>query len=123
MAGLSPFETQRRSEWVQQMLRSAGSTFGHEDIAWRHRALLAIPEAGIEGQTLTTVELEDALIPLIGPATNLQSRNAAIKRGCAHGIIVEAGKKKPDGYHQHLRAYLIKGHMELVDGEHVPVFA
>ena len=121
MEGLSPFETQRRTEWVQRMLRSANSTFGHEDVAWRHRSLMAVAEAGLEGQTVTTSELEDALIPLIGPAPNHASRCAAVNKGCAYGIMAPAGKKKPDGYHQYIRAYLIKGHMELVDGQEVPV--
>lgn len=110
---LGIFETQRRSEWVQNMLEQAKRNFGHADLSWRRRALLAIPEAGIAGKTLTTVEMEDALIPLIGPAVDVASRSAIAKIGCKQGIMVETGTlRRPDGYPNSYREYRIIGHME-----------
>ena len=111
--GIGIFETQLRSEWVQNMLDQARNNFGQEDVTWRRRALLAIPAAGIEGKTLTTVEMEDALIPLIGPAHDRPSRAAMVIIGCKEGIMEETGTmRRPRGRGRALREYRITGHME-----------
>lgn len=116
------FETQRRSAWVQNMLDQARNNFGHEDITWRRRALMAIPDAGIEGKTLTTVEMEDALIPLIGPAHDRPSRAAMVIIGCKEGIMVETGTmRKPEGRRRSLREYHIIGHLERDGNSLIPV--
>ena len=107
------FETQRRSFWVQNMLEQVRNNFGHADVAWRRRALMAIPNAGIEGQTLTAHEMEDALIPLIGPAVDKASRAAMVVIGRKEGIMVETGTlRRPDGCIRSLREYHIIGHYD-----------
>jgi hypothetical protein len=95
------------------MLDQARNAFGHEDVTWRRRALMAIPAAGLEGQYLMTMEMEDALIPLIGPAHDRPSRAAMVKIGCQEGIMVETGNmRKPPGGRRTLREYHIIGHLD-----------
>lgn len=107
------FETQMRSDWVRQMLAQARNNFGHEDVAWRRRSLMALNAAGLEGQTLTTLEMEDALIPLIGPAVDGPSRAAMAVIGCKEGIMAEAGTlRRPEGHPRSYREYHILGHLD-----------
>lgn len=119
------FETQLRSDWVQHMIEVTKNNFGHEGVTWRRRALLAIPEAGLAGKTLTTLEMEDALIPLIGPAKDRPSRAAMVIIGCKEGIMEATGTwRRPEGSRRTLREYHIKGHMEMKDnGKMVSIVA
>ena len=114
------FETQRKSEWVQTMLQR--NNFGHREVSWRRRALLALGEAGVEGQCLTTMEMEDALIPLIGPATSIPTRSDMASIGCKAGILVkDPERRKTDRCVSAMNQYHIIGHMEVVGDKHVPV--
>ena len=114
------FATQHQSEWVQDMLRR--NVFGHQDVTWRRRALLAIPDAGIEGQTLTTMEMEDALIPLIGPAESSPARSEMASIGCKAGILIKMPeRRKTPACTVPLAQYHIIGHMRMVDDQHIPV--
>ena len=117
------FETQARSQWGMQMIQEGRNQFGHRDVTWRRRALLAIPDAGIAGKTLTTMEMEDALIPYIGPTPDKASRACMVSIGIEHGIIEATGTwRRPDGCRRKLREYRINGHMDLLDdGSMIPV--
>lgn len=109
--GLGIFATQTRSDMVQNMI--AASRFGHQEKTWKRRALIAIPDAGIEGLTLTTLEMEAALFPLIGKPRDRCARAAMVTDGCRIGIMREVDEKRqPEGYHQKLRAYEIIGHLD-----------
>ena len=110
---MSPFETQRISAWGKSLIDQGKNGFGHKDVTWKRRALMALPAAGIEGQTLTSVEIEDALIPVIGPAHDRPSRAAMVIIGCEEGVFVEAGTmRRPEGRQRSMPEYHIVGHLD-----------
>ena len=120
---LGIFETQRKSDWVQKMLIGAGSTFGHQDVTWRKRALLAFPEAGIEGMSLTSIEIERGVSHLIGMANNKESRSHMIRIGLKAGIIEPTDRphRKVEGVRTRMPIFKITGHMEIHENSLIPV--
>lgn len=111
MERIGIFETQRNSDWVQTMLQQ--NNFGHRDVVWRRRALMAIPTAGIEGQTLTTLEIEECLTPLIGPAPTKPERSMMAAAGCSLGVLRKTGTmRRPEGTHNLCAEYEIVGHLD-----------
>jgi len=114
MERLGIFETQRRSEWVQNMLVGAASTFGHEDITWRKRSLLAFDEAGVVGECLTSTEIEHRVSHLVGMANNKESRSNMMRIAQQAGIMEPTGDmRRPEGSRNSMPVYRITGHMEL----------
>lgn len=126
MAGhsLGIFATQARSKWGRTLIAQGKNDFGHKDVRWPCRALLAMSEAGIVGQTLTTLEIADAIIPFIGTTKSKSSRAAIAVIGIEEGVIEATGTwRRPEGHIRKLREYKIKGHMEIQDDGHmIPVF-
>lgn len=116
------FATQLATPWVQDLIAIAKNDFGYKELPWRKRAWLAIPEAGIEGQTLTTIQIEDALIPLIGPVTYGPERAKMVKIGLADGIIERTGElhRTPEA-RRSFPTYRITGHHEMIGDVAVPV--
>lgn len=122
MERLGIFETQRRHPAIQRMLALSGSTFGYKDVTWKKRALLAIPEAGIEGQELTSTQMEAAFAPLIGFANNKEARALMVILGREYGIMHGTGEKvRAEGSRCAMPTYKITGHLEMRDDEFVAV--
>ena len=122
MEGMSPFETQLQSQWVQGMLEQKRNDFGFHHLPWKRRSLMAIPRAGIEGKRLTPVEIEDVLAPYVGNVADRAERSQMIAIGVSAGIIEKANtKRRPPGARAAMQEYDIVGHMELQGEELVPI--
>lgn len=125
MAGLGIFDTQLNSNWVQGMLGIYHDNFGHNDLPWQRRALMALPEAELEGGRVTALEFEDYLMPIIGRPIHGGSRTYAMDIGIRLGIIKRTDSKrsiKGVCNNRFFHQYDIIGHLERDErGELYPV--
>jgi len=122
MEGLGIFATQARSQWVQKMLVGVESTFGHNDLKWADRALLAIPDAGLVGQELTSTEIEHGVSPLVGMAKFKEYRSRMVVHALKEGIMEPTGvKRRPEGSRNVMPTYRITGYMVMKEDGLVPV--
>ena len=87
MERLSPFETQKNSEWFREMALYAANDIGYHDKPWVTRALIALKPAGLVGKRITVNELRDALMPFVGKSPNIVAVNQAAQKGVRFGIM------------------------------------
>lgn len=121
MEKIGIFATQEMNPAIQKLLIGACSTFGHKDITWRKRALLAFDEADVVGECLTSTEIERKVAPLVGMANNKESRSNMMRIGQSAGIIEPTGDmRKPEGSRSCMPVYKITGYMAIEDGNLIP---
>lgn len=98
---MSPFETQKRSRWFENMQEQA--KYAHlitPSDDWSERAIKCIEPAGFCGAVVTAPQLTRELEPMIGPPPNRQAVNTVVRRlrrnGCARKL--DSVRKDPEDY-------------------------
>jgi hypothetical protein len=110
---LSPFETQRRSVWGQNLIEQGKHNFGHLGLSWQRRALLAFKHADLMGKKLTANEIHEAVSPFVGINTRRDGMSSVMQDAVRHGIIRPTGrKKKVEGIRNRYPEYEVIGYFE-----------
>lgn len=108
-SALGPFETQRRSRWVQRMLVGTSSDFGHENMPWFRRSMLAIAELNLEGKEVTSKYLQEQLADLVGYAPHKSHLSMLVKKSVDEGLLRPTGRKICLGVHHRYPSYIVVG--------------
>lgn len=103
------FETQRRSDWFQDMFLSVGNDIGHHEYTWGQRACMAFGVAGCEGKEMTAAEIHDTVAPYVGK--NKPQLAGMIHYGQTKGIIISTGEKLSYQGDKKYLAYDVVGHL------------
>lgn len=113
MSSLGPFATQRKSRWVSKMLTGIDSGFGHEDLSWANRAMLAIDGLDLAGQEVTANYLRDHLAPVVGFPPHKSHLGTLIRRGTETGLLRRTGRKVRIDGNVACSGYVIAGRAEV----------